>query len=75
MTSPNPASCTQPTPQWIKARRSDNAYACVEVMNVGTHRYVRDSKHAPAGPVPQIAGRRMSASGWHRGPEPVCSEF
>ncbi len=50
MTNPPRANRTHPQPQWIKARRSDNAYACVEVMIRDAY-YIRDSKHAPHGPV------------------------
>lgn len=43
-------------PQWIKARRSTNANACVEVMADRRHWHVRDSKHAPTGLILTLDG-------------------
>lgn len=43
-------------PQWVKARRSTNANACVEVMADGHQWHVRDSKHVLAGPVLTLDG-------------------
>jgi len=39
-----------PDPPWVKARRSDNAYACVEVLIRDSY-LIRDSKHTPHGPI------------------------
>lgn len=60
MTSPQRrAGLTQR--RWVKARRSDNAASCVEVMiDCGVY-HLRDTKDAGAGPVV-----RLGASDWRR---------
>ncbi|MGH3587292.1 MAG: DUF397 domain-containing protein, partial [Pseudonocardia sp.] len=48
-------------PRWVKARRSDNANACVEVMrDLRGHYHVRDSKAGPHGPVIDLAAEEWA---------------
>ncbi|MGH3568373.1 MAG: DUF397 domain-containing protein [Pseudonocardia sp.] len=56
MTSPTRANHGHLASRWIKARASDNAYACVEVMSDDHHWHIRDSKHVLAGPVLTLDG-------------------
>jgi hypothetical protein len=52
MTASSPTTPANAARQWVKARRSSNANACVEVMLDEDGRYhIRDSKLAPHGPV------------------------
>lgn len=52
---------TRPPRRWIKARRSNNASACVEVMiDLGGYR-IQDSKNAGRGPV-----LTLSTAEWHQ---------
>lgn len=53
---------TGPTPQrWVKARRSDSASTCVEIMIDADAYHIRDSKDAGHGPV-----LTLSTPDWHR---------